>query len=520
MEMKPEIEKLRFLYDLGCALAARHDVEGMVATAIARCRELIEAEGVAVLLLDEAANELYFPYSIGNDPELAGRLAAVRFPADRGVAGAVLREGRSRIVRDTRTEVDFYPEVDRSTGIETRSMIAVPLLASRGALGVIEAVNPLGKSEFDREDLSLLESLAGSLALALDNAQMVAELRDRERRLEQEVAVLRRDLARRDEFSEIVGTGPAMSKVFRLMESAVASPISVLIQGETGTGKELIARAIHRTSGRGAEALVAVNCGALPADLLESELFGHARGAFTGATGEQRGLFEAAHRGTIFLDEVGDLPPAMQVKLLRVLQDGEIMPLGTTKTRRVDVRVIAATNRDLRAAVDAGTFRADLYYRIAAFPILVPPLREHREDIPLLVEQFVVAACQRHGGKRLGRIEIGTIEMLSRYSWPGNVRQLRNEIERAVALTPAGEPLSPEIFSDSVRGMESTPGSGTIEEAAATGHKTLREARDAFEARYIAAALDRHDGNVSRTAENLGISRVMLQRKLKDLGLR
>ncbi|HET9062717.1 MAG TPA: sigma 54-interacting transcriptional regulator, partial [Candidatus Binatia bacterium] len=229
---------------------------------------------------------------------------------------------------------------------------------------------------------------------------------------------------------------------------------------------------------------------------------------------------EAAHRGTMFLDEVGDLPPAMQVKLLRVLQDGEIMPLGTTKSRRVDVRLIAATNRDLRAAVDAGTFRADLYYRIAAFPIPVPPLREHREDIPFLVEQFVAAACQRHGSKRLGRIELETIEMLSRYDWPGNVRQLRNEIERGVALTPEGEPLTADTFSDTVRQSESASQSDADLDRAPLSGATLRDARDAFEARYITAALDRHEGNVSRTAESLGISRVMLQRKLKDLKLR
>ncbi|TFH28583.1 MAG: GAF domain-containing protein, partial [Myxococcales bacterium] len=258
--MAPEVDKLRFLYDLGCALAARNDVEGLVATAISRCRELLEAEGVAVLLLDDKTNELYFPYTTGNDPDIADRLATVRFPADRGVAGAVLREGRSRIVRDMRAENDFYPDVDKTTGIETRGLIAVPLLAGRGPIGVVEAVNPVGKVDFDEDDLALLESMAGSLALALDNAQMLAELRDREQRLRQEVAVLRRDLARRDEFAEIIGTGPAMTKVFRLMESAAASPISVLVQGETGTGKELIARAIHRTSERGNEALVAVNC--------------------------------------------------------------------------------------------------------------------------------------------------------------------------------------------------------------------------------------------------------------------
>jgi transcriptional regulator with GAF, ATPase, and Fis domain len=518
----PEVEKLRFLYDLGCALAARHDVEGLVATAIARCRELIDAESVAVLLLDEDTHELYFPYATGNDPDVADRLANVRFPADRGVAGAVLRERKSRIVPDTRAEQDFYPDVDKTTGLETRSLLAVPLLSRRGPIGVLEAVNPVGKHDFDQEDLALLESVAGSLALALDNAQMVSELRDREQRLAQQVAVLRRDLARRDEFSEIVGTGTAMAKVFRLMESAAASPISVLIQGETGTGKEMIARAIHRASPRGEEPLVAVNCGALPAELLESELFGHARGAFTGATTEQRGLFEAAHRGTMFLDEVGDLPASMQVKLLRVLQDGEIMPLGTTKSRRVDVRVIAATNRDLRAAVAAGGFRADLYYRIAAFPISVPPLRDHREDVPLLVERFVAAACQRHGEKRLGRIEIDAVDMLARYDWPGNVRELKNEIERAVALTPEGEPLTAAVFSDTVRGAGgiAVARAARADLDASSGDTPLRDARNAFEARYIAAALKRNAGNVSRTAETLGISRFMLQRKMKDFGLR
>jgi transcriptional regulator with GAF, ATPase, and Fis domain len=520
--MKPEVDKLRFLYDLGNALAARNDVEGLVATAIGRCRELLEAEGVAVLLLDEGAGELYFPYTTASDPDVANRLAGVRFPADRGVAGAVLREGKSRIVRDPRSERDFYSGVDKTTGVETRGLMAVPLLAARGPIGVIEAVNPLAKPNFDEDDLALLESVAGSLAVALDNAQMLSELRDREQRLRQEVAVLRRDLARRDEFSEIVGTGPAMAKVFRLMESAAASPISVLVQGETGTGKELIARAIHRASERGTEPLVAVNCGALPAELLESELFGHARGAFTGATAEQRGLFEAAHRGTMFLDEVGDLPSPMQVKLLRVLQDGEIMPLGTTKSRKVDVRVIAATNRDLRSEVEAGAFRADLYYRIAAFPIVVPPLREHREDVPLLVEHFVAAARQRHGGKKLGRIALETVEMLARFDWPGNVRQLRNEIERAVALTPEGEPLLPQIFADAVHGVDGSNDGAVLSTAVSPfrADRPLREARNDFEVSYIRAALEHNGGNVSRTAAALGISRVMLQRKMKDFGLR
>ena len=246
---------------------------------------------------------------------MAERLRDLRFPATLGVAGAVLASGRSEAVRDAESDSRFYGAVDDATGIRTRNMLAAPLTTRHGPIGVIEIINSKAGARSVQEDLELLDALAAIVAVALDNARMFAELRAREESLRSQVGALRRDAARRDSFSEIVGTSAAMEEVLHLMESAATSSIAVLIEGETGTGKELVARGIHRASDRGEAPFVAINCAALPADLLEAELFGHARGAFTGAVGERRGLFEAANGGSIFLDEIGDLAASMQVKL-------------------------------------------------------------------------------------------------------------------------------------------------------------------------------------------------------------
>src|SRR6185369_9493165 len=264
-------------------------------------------------------------------------------------------------------------------------------------------------------------------------ARLYSRVKESEERLRTQVGALRRDLARRDRFSEILGTSASMAEVFRLMESAAASPIAVLVEGETGTGKELVARGIHRASARAEGPFLAINCAALPETLLESELFGHRRGAFTGAVQDHIGLFEAAAAGTLLLDEIGEMPMTMQVKLLRVLQEGEVVPLGDTRPRKIDVRVISATNRELSTEIAAHRFREDLYYRLAAFPIRIPPLRERREDIPLLADHFLAGAAERHR-KWIRGIEPAALELLTRFDWPGNVRELSNELERAAAL--------------------------------------------------------------------------------------
>jgi transcriptional regulator with GAF, ATPase, and Fis domain len=529
-----EGERFRLLYELATAFAGQIELEELIPAIIRRCRETLEAESVAVLLHDAVADELYFPYVAGDDEDVAGRLLDARFPATQGIAGAVLAGGKSEHVADAPADPRFYGGVDEATGLTTRSILVAPLCTHRGPVGVIEVVNPVGRPSFTRDDLELLDALAAVMAVAIDNARMFSQLRDREQTLRTTVGALRRDLARYDGFDEIVGASDAIRETLHLMTSAATSDISVLVEGETGTGKELVARGIHKAGERGSAAFVAVNCAALPADLLEAELFGHARGAFTGAVAERRGLFEAAHGGTMFLDEVGDLPLTMQVKLLRVLQEGEIMPVGSTRPRKVDVRIVAATNRNLRTAVDDGSFRADLYYRISAFPIFVPPLRARRDDVALLADRFLAASAERHR-KKIRGIDAAAFALLAAYDWPGNVRQLRNEIERAVVLTPDGGTIHADAFSRDVVGhpahddaqssspstaSRSTPDPTLAEAREDRSNADLRSARTAFESRFIAEQLRNHGGNVSRTAEALGISRVMLQKKMKDYGLR
>jgi len=375
----------------------------------------------------------------------------------------------------------------------------------------------------------MLDQLGPSIAIALENAGRFSEIKASAEQLRAEVGVLRRELARHDRFSEIVAASPAMIEMFSLMEAAAASSITVLIQGETGAGKELVANAIHRTSARANGPFVPLNCAAVPEGLMESELFGHRRGAFTGAHEDSLGLFRAASGGTLFLDEIGDMPLVMQGKLLRAIQEGEVTSLGDTRPHKVDVGLISATNRDLKTVIAAGSFREDLYYRLSAFPIRVPPLRQRREDIPVLAALFLDRAARRHG-KRIPGFEPDVMELLIHAEWPGNVRQLQNEIERALALAREGEAiqlrhLSPELAAaaDEVRAgaPEQTPETVRISSNSASAElRSLAEACAAFERRYIADRLVLHKHNVSRAATSLGISRITLQKKMKHYSLR
>jgi Nif-specific regulatory protein len=512
----------RLIYELGNTFASRLELDDLLGMVVRKCREVFDAEGASVLLLDHDRNEFYFPYFSDLDPNVAARLMEIRFPASHGVAGEVLRNGRSVRIDSVKHDPNFYSEIDKHTGFQTRSIMAALLVAGETRLGVIEVLNPIHMETFTDDHLALFEALAESIALAIHNANRVGMLRTSAEKLRTEVGALRRDLARHEVSSEVIGASPEIIEVFRLMNSAAAaSSIAVLLEGETGTGKELVARAIHRMGTRADKPFLAVNCAALSEHLLESELFGHRRGAFTGATQNQPGLFRAANGGVIFLDEIGEMPLSMQPTLLRVLQDGEIMSVGDTRPERVDVRVFSATNRDLRAAVAAGTFRADLYYRLAAFPIRLPPLRMRRRDIPLLADRFLSLANGRHH-KEIREFDPAVLELFERYDWPGNIRELQNEIERAIVLTPSGESIKPEQLSAEVRGGAAHPAAKPVEvvEKAEREPPTLRAARSGFEARFIADVLARNGGNVSHSAEMLGLSRIQLQRKMKEYGLR
>ena len=513
--------RFRLLYDLGCAFAGRIELDELIPLVISKCREVLDAAGASVLLHDPERDELYFPYVAEEDPSIAATLTALRFPADRGISGAVLRSGRAVRVDDVQSDPRFYGGIDRNTGITTRTAVCAPLVTRQGVIGVIQVINRRDVP-FSADDLAFLEALGGSVAVAIENARLYARVRESEEILRAQVGALRREQARRDRFGDMIGSGSAMAEVFRFMESAAASPIAVLIEGETGTGKELVARGIHRASARADAPFLAVNCAAVSETLLESELFGHRRGSFTGATQDHRGLFEAAAGGTVLLDEVGEMPGAMQAKLLRVLQEGEVVPVGDTTPRPVDVRVISATNRDLGAEVARQGFRSDLYYRLAAFPILLPPLRERREDIPLLAERILKHAAERHH-KEIDGLAPEALELLVPFDWPGNVRELENELERAVALARSGETIGPGHLSAKLR-PTAAGGAGTqrplAEPAPRAATVPLREARTEFEVAHIRRALEENERNVSRTARALGISRVMLQKKMKEYGLR
>ncbi|MBI4517035.1 MAG: sigma 54-interacting transcriptional regulator [Deltaproteobacteria bacterium] len=504
-------EHLELLYDVSRSLHALIELDDLLPSVVAKTKELLRAEGCSVILLDETGRELYFPYVSPENPTVADRLRQLRMPADKGIAGAVVQTGRSLLVPDARRDPRFYSEADQQTGGETRSLLCAPLRTQHGIIGVIECVNKR-QGSFAQADLTFLEALAGSMAVAIENARLYHSLKLSEARLRDEVTLLARERPVRYRFAEIVGNSAAMEKVFRLIESAIGSPITVLLQGETGSGKELVARAIHYEGPRKDKPFVAVNCGAFTESLLESELFGYRKGAFTGANTDKRGLFEAADGGTILLDEIGDTPATTQVKLLRVLERGEFIPVGDTQVRRVNTRVISASNKDLRQEVRAGRFREDLYYRLNAFPIYVPPLRERREDIPLLIAHLLKRLTQKWGGHDVA-VAPEAVECLLRYPWPGNVRELEHELERAVTLGGESRVLGPEHFSERIIVAGTTAGRVRL-------GGSLKQARDAFEKEYVAHVLRTHKGNVSHAARALGISRVMLQKKMKDFGLR
>jgi two-component system response regulator AtoC len=346
-----------------------------------------------------------------------------------------------------------------------------------------------------------------------DEIVLVLKKAEERERLKEENQRLREDIEREYSFSSIIGKNSRMREVFSLIKKVCDFKTSVLILGESGTGKELIARAIHYNSNRKKGPFVAVNCGAIPENLLESELFGHVKGAFTDAVADKAGLFEQADTGTLFLDEIGEMPPFLQVKLLRVLQEGEIRPVGASSSKKVDVRIVSATSRDLAAEIVSGRFREDLFYRINVFCVKVPPLRERTEDIPLLVDHFL----QKYSallGKSAVRLSSGFLTSLMEYDWPGNVRELENCIERGLVLCEENF-IDVECLPEKLRQEREVTGGGGI---LADG-LSLKRAGELLEQEYIRKALERTGGNRTHAARILEISLRALLYKMKEYGL-
>jgi formate hydrogenlyase transcriptional activator len=382
----------------------------------------------------------------------------------------------------------------------------LPLLRRNRVLGVLCLVR-LQRNAFIHADVQFLSQVAGQVAIAIDNALAYKQITELSDKLTQEKLYLEDEIRCEMNFEEIVGNSAALRRVLSQVEAVAPTESTVLIHGETGTGKELIARAVHNLSPRHTQAFVKLNCAAIPTGLLESELFGHEKGAFTGAVSQRTGRFELASQGTIFLDEVGDIPLELQPKLLRVLQEREFERLGSSRTLRTDARLIAATNRDLQTMVEEQKFRSDLFYRLHVFPIHVPPLRERTEDIPFLVRHFAQHFARRMK-KRIDTISTETMHALVRYPWPGNIRELQNIIERAVILSK-GPTLKVPLSDLKPR---------TAENGQKNGLATLEE----VERRHILAVLEQTNwvfAGPNGAAARLGIKRSTLQFRMQKLGI-
>jgi DNA-binding NtrC family response regulator len=424
-----------------------------------------------------------------------------------GYAVEVAGGGREALEKLAALPVDVVvmdvrmPDLDGLSVLEkarqTRPDLPVVIMSGHGSLEIVRNAFKLGA--FDYLEKPITEK--DKLLIAVKNALAMQTLRA-------ENAALRREAGPQ----AMVGSGAAMQRLFEIVRRAAPSEGRVLVTGENGTGKELVARAIHQNSRRQEAAFVKLNCAAVPAELIESELFGHERGAFTGAVAARRGKFELADGGTLFLDEVGDMPPAMQAKVLRVLQEGEFERVGGQQTLRCDVRVVAATNKDLPAEVEAGRFREDLYYRLNVVPVHTPPLRERKEDMPELCGRFVAEACERNGRRPMS-LTRDAVVALQGHDWPGNVRELRNLVERLVILCD-GPQIGPEDVARVLPGARK-PRTDRFR-SGASFHDLVEEA----EREIIVGALDQHQGNVSDTARTLGLERSHLYKKMRGLGLK
>jgi formate hydrogenlyase transcriptional activator len=516
-------EKYRLLLEVAEAANAQLDFVGVLEAVARVLQPIVPVDAVGVATIEGDMVRAHAIHVAGVDRKTGESFvdAAARgfhvppaevptfFPLEGSAVAYVAKTGRAYVGDNLAVEKRF-PEEGRLVSIGVQCYVRAPLFVRERLIGAMIFARLAARS-FTPEEVAILEGVSRPIAMAVANSLAYEEIRRLKDRLQAENLVLREEIDQESMFEEIVGSSRVLQTVLGRVDKVARTDSTVLVTGETGTGKELIARAIHRRSARSSRALIKVNCAALPEALIASELFGHEKGAFTGALQQRIGRFELASGGSIFLDEIGELPAEMQVALLRVLQDGEFERVGGTQTIRTDARVIAATNRDLDAAVASRTFREDLFYRLNVFPIEMPPLRSRKEDIPMLVE-YLAARYTARLGKKLEAIDRRTMDQLIAYPWPGNVRELQNVIERAAILAEGGVLR---VEESDLRGS----GSETqVASVSVRGPLTLRDQ----ERRLIETVLAEARGRVSGpdgAAAKLGMPATTLESKIKRFGI-
>ncbi|MDQ3263992.1 MAG: sigma-54-dependent Fis family transcriptional regulator [Myxococcota bacterium] len=493
------------LLSVGGLVGKEVNLDEFLHTLVDRVAAIMQADRGTLYLLDPARQELFS--RAAHLPEIA----QIRLKIGQGVAGHVAQSGTAVNVPDPSGERRFFADIDKLTGYTTHSLLAVPLRDRDEAIfGVLQVLNRRGAQRFSDEDQTRLGELAQELSAALEATSLYQELRRAKEQPQAPVGYF---------FNRIIGESAPMKAIYRVVQKAAGTDATVLIRGESGSGKELIARAVHVNSPRRQKPFIKVDCAALPASLIENELFGHEKGAFTGADHRVEGKFEAAHGGTVFIDELGELPLSVQGKLLRVLQDREFDRVGGTQTVKVDLRIVAATNRDLVKMVAEGRFREDLYYRIKVVEVVLPPLRDRgSEDLERLVRHFLATAAKKHRLEPAPRLSPAALQRLIAYRWPGNVRELENCVESAVVLCdgeilPEHLPLPARELFAPVAAPAAVPVPSGPEPVGAV--VPLEE----MERRHILHALELCRGNRSATAKALKIGRNTLSRKLKEYGL-
>ena len=501
-------QRLRLLLDLTNRVMSKLQLPELLQEVSVSIRRVMQCEGVVVYLPETEDGKL--------------RRAALDAPgyedSSKGpcsdYVNVAFRAGKPVIL--TKEEI----AADSAASESVNSICYLPLLGRQRVLGVL-GVGSSREDAFAEDDVEFLGQVSNQIALALENASAYGEISQLKDRLARENVYLESEIRSELHFEDIVGNSEALRRVLAEIETVAPTDSTVLIYGDTGTGKELIARAVHNLSSRKSGAFVKLNCAAIPTGLLESELFGHERGAFTGAISQRVGRFELAHRGTIFLDEIGEIPLELQPKLLRVLQEREFERLGSTRTLRTDARLIAATNRDLKAMAEDQKFRSDLYYRLNVFPVRVPPLRERREDIPLLVRHFVQQFSRRNN-REINTVPSETMDALVRYHWPGNIRELQNVIERAVIISK-GSMLNVPLAELQANASAVAKASHAVGKPTPDPYKSLQDILDETEQTEILRALEASNGVIAGpggAAARLGLKRSTLQLRMQKLGIR